>query len=94
MEEHLARHIENLELGFKSTNRAEDRPKFESLLASAGCILSKVILKASKEDLFESIDAYEHLWGYTWIEGEWKQKNEGSYEKFKEEVGYSGYQNL
>jgi len=89
MEKYLALHIQDLESGLAATDRAEDRPKLEKLLAYAGCLLSKVVLNTDKEELFQSIESFNHLWGHTWLEGTWQQENKGSYEKFKTLAGYS-----
>jgi len=90
LERHLALHIENLEKGLRETNRAEDRPKFEKLLACAACLLSKVILNSSEAELFQSIEDFDRLWSYTWLEGTWKPGHSESFEKFKLLAGYPG----
>ena len=86
----LANHIEDLRRGLETTNRAEDRPGFKSLLAQAGIVLAKVSLDAPQVELFHEIDTYERLWGHTWLE-HWNPKHPESYATFKHQVRYPGY---
>lgn len=90
MSEVLARHIEDLRIGWETTNRAEDRSIFQSLLAQMAIILAKVNLGAPDSELFEAIDTYEHLWGNSFVSC-WTPENPESYETFKQQVGYPGY---
>ena len=93
MEKELALFIEDLELGFRTTNRAEDRKLYETYIAYAGAILSKVVLGAPKEEIFKAIDTNEKLWGNSWLHSPVKRNNPESYRKFKELAGYPGYEN-
>ena len=93
MEKELALFIQDLEFGKQTTNRAEDRKLYEIYLAQAACMLSKIVLKAPSEELFESIDTNERLWGNSWLIDPVQGKNPESYRKFKELAGYSGYGN-
>ena len=90
MSEALAQHIEDLHRGSENTHRAEDRPRYTSLLAQAAIVLAKANLHAPEPELFAEIDTYERLWGNTWLE-HWNPKHPESYELFKEQVGYPGY---
>jgi hypothetical protein len=93
MEKELALYIDDLESGWKQTNRAEDRKQYEAYLAHAACILSKVILQAPENELFEAIDTNEKLWGNSWLQGDWMRKNPNSYKEFKRLARYPGYSN-
>ena len=86
----LAKHIEDLRIGWETTNRAEDRPIFESLLAQMAIIFAKTTLGAPDRELFEAIDTYERLWGNSFVTC-WNPNNPESYEIFKDQVGYPGY---
>jgi len=86
----LALHIEDLRLGWETTNRAEDRPCYESLLAHMAIVLAKVNLGSPESELFEAIDTYERLWENTWLSC-WNPVYPESYESFKQQVGYPGY---
>ena len=91
MEKELARFIEDLELGLRTTKRAEDRKLYETYLAYAACILSKVILNAPMEELYKAIDTNEKLWGNTRLVEPVQAKHPDSYRKFKELAGCRGY---
>ncbi len=90
MSKELAMHIEDLRSGWENTNRAEDRGKYEALLAHAAIVLAKVVLEAPQPELFAAIDTFNRLWGHTWLEY-WKPENPDSYELFKKSVGYAGH---
>jgi len=91
MEKELAQFIEDLEFGLRTTDRAEDRKLYETYLAYAACIFSKVILKAPLDELHKAIDTNEKLWGNTWLVDPVQAKHPDSYKKFKELAGYRGY---
>lgn len=91
MQKELAQHIEDLEYGLRTTNRAEDRKLYETYLASTACLLSKVILNAPLEMLYKDIDAYERQCGNSWLIDPVQGKYPDSYRKFKELSGYPGY---
>ncbi len=91
MEKELALFIEDLKFGLEHTNRAEDRKLYETYLAYAACMLSKVVLSAPAEELFKAIDTNEKLWGNTWLQDPVKGKHPDSYQKFKEPAGYPGH---
>lgn len=93
MEKELALFIEDLELGLETTNRAEDRKLYETYIAYAGIILSKVVLGEPKEEIFKAIDTNEKLWGNSWLNSPVKGNHPESYRKFKELAGYPGYGN-
>ena len=93
MEKELALFIEDLEYGLRTTNRAEDRKLYETYLAYAACILSKVVLGAPASEIFEAIDTNEKLWGNSWLVSPVQGNNPESYIKFKELAGYPGYGN-
>jgi hypothetical protein len=93
MEKELAKFIEDLEFGLSTTKRAEDRKLYETYLAYAACILSKVVLNAPKEELYKAIDTNERLWGNSWLVDPVQGKHPESYMKFKELSGYPGYGN-
>ena len=90
MSETLSTYIEDLRLGWETTSRAEDRPRYESLLAQLAIVLAKVNLNVPESELFEAIDNYERLWGNTWLIS-WNPQHPESYESFKQQVGYPGY---
>lgn len=92
MEKELALLIADLESGLDQTDRAEDRKLFEACLAQAALLVSKVILDVPKEELFAAIDAYERLWGNTWLQGSWVKKYPDSYNRFKTLAGYRGFE--
>ena len=93
MDKELALFIQDLEFGLQSTNRAEDRQLYERYLASASCILAKVVLGSPQKELFSAIDSNERLWGNTWLIDPVVGNNPDSYEKFKTIAGYPGYGN-
>ena len=93
MEKELALFIEDLEYGLRNTNRAEDRKLYETYMAYAACILSKVLLGAEKSEIYKAIDTNEKLWGNTWLISPVKFQNPNSYENFKKLVEYPGYGN-
>ena len=89
----LALFIEDLEYGLSTTKRAEDRKLYETYLAYAACILSKVVLNASMEEIYKAIDTNEKLWGNSWLVDPVIGKNPDSYKKFIKLSGYPGYGN-
>jgi len=92
MERELALFIEDLEYGAATTSRAEDRKLYETYIAYAARILSKVVLKFPADEIFKAIDVNERLWGNSWLIDPVKGNNPESYERFKRLSGYKGYQ--
>ena len=86
MSELLSNYIEDLRLGWETTNEAEDRPRYESLLAQLAIVLAKVNLNVPESELFEAIDNYERLWGNTWLLS-WNPQHPESSELFKPAAG-------
>ncbi len=90
MENELALFIEDLEFGLKTTSRAEDHKLYETYIAYAGAILSKVVLGAPKEEIFKVIDTNEESWTNSWLHAPIKGDHPESYRKFKELAEYPG----
>lgn len=64
----IARYVSALEIGSKTTHRAEDRDNYKSLLADAAALLACSCLNGSLEDLRMRVSTHERLRGQTWLE--------------------------
>ena len=64
----LAKYILALEQSAKMTARAEDRPRYESLLADAGPILAAALELGAQASIAGRISQHERLWGMLWLQ--------------------------
>ena len=67
MKKELATYILKLNNPAQATKHAEDRPLYESYLASAAVILALSESGAEKEIIKNEIETHERLWGNTWL---------------------------
>ena len=66
----LASYVDALKTGAASTDRAEDRGIYTSLLADAAAVLACAVQDRALPQLLEAAKHHERLRGQVWLQGE------------------------
>jgi hypothetical protein len=86
MNNDLANYVLKLRDAAGATQRAEDRPIYERLLADAGIILALVQTDASPDVVADAVASHERLWGHIWLQDPVFEKPSNAWQKIKKQL--------
>jgi hypothetical protein len=86
----IAHYVLALERAAASTRRAEDRPNYTALLASAAPLLATALSTTATPGISARAQQHERLWGSLWLSDPAFQEASLAWQAAKAAIGHAG----